>query len=89
MSNEELQAIENWAGLALSMDEVGILVQADETKWKEAMTTRGEAWKAYQRGYLKLKAEANKVVIDLAMQGSAPAQKELLGMIANIDNYNL
>jgi hypothetical protein len=89
MSNDQLQAIERWASLLFSMEQVRILVQADKEAWNNDMAAEGEAWTAYQRGKLKQEAQIRQSLITLATQGSAPAQKEVLGIIANTDNLNI
>jgi len=84
----DLQAIEDWASLLLTMEEVCVLVEADEESWRLAMDSKGEAWKAYQRGRLRTITEQRKVLLSLSLSGSAPAQKEVLAIIEQTNQQN-
>lgn len=84
----DLIAIENWASLLFTMEEVCVLVEADELAWQVAMDSKGDAWKAYQRGRLRTVSEQRRVLLSLSLSGSAPAQKEVLAIIDQTNQQN-
>ncbi len=89
MSKDELQQIEKFAGMALSMEQVGIVMDAEPNDWAREMQSKGEAYRAYMKGFLMNEVAIRASVMDLAKNGSAPAQVEALRMISDAKCENI
>ncbi len=75
MSEEQLKSIEESGRELMSPKEAAIIAGIDWQVFKAEFDGQGAAYLAYQRGSLKRICEMKKVVLDLAIAGSAPAQE--------------
>lgn len=73
--------IEKLAVSFLSKNEIIIILEIDVALHK-LLDIKSHLWcKAYERGRLKSKAEVNAKIIELAKEGSVPAQEMALKII--------
>jgi hypothetical protein len=74
-TREELDRIEEYAGLFLSYDEIAVLLEKDAEEFCAAVKTKNDkAYLAYFRGKTKSKIEIRKNVIKMARHGSPQAE---------------
>jgi hypothetical protein len=78
MKPEILAAIEELGQLQFSTSEVAIIIEQDEKIFEE----KPEAFRAYMKGRLIAQRDVRRALLELARQGSTPAQKEFMKLAA-------
>lgn len=81
MTEEQLQTIEQLAGLFYSPEKVAIMTEIDIDALK---MPENPAYKAYWKGYYQSEAEFRTKVVALAKAGSSPAQTMTLKFIQDM-----
>lgn len=76
-AEEHLEDIEKFAGLLFSIEEIAIILELKALEIVESQ----KAQNAYDRGRLKTEAELRVSIIEMAKNGSQPAQTQLLKLI--------
>lgn len=85
LTDEELQQIEEFAGLLFTPEQIAVLMDLPEADLNTAIRSPGHvAYLAYQKGYLMASATLRRSIIKLASQGSTPAQKMMLDLLQEI-----
>ena len=75
LTDEQLEAIEEFAHFFLDPKEIAYIIEVDEIQFlKEMENPSSEAHRRYYKGYLSEKARQRKAIQELAAGGSAPAQ---------------
>jgi hypothetical protein len=75
LTPEQLEKVEEYAGLLFSPAEIAIVLELDELLLLELIKDcKHSAFKKYQRGLLLTKAKINKSIVQHAEQGSNTAQ---------------
>jgi hypothetical protein len=83
LSKNQLEEIEKLAALQFSPREVAIILQVDEEDFSDHVEIHGDVRLRYQRGRLKASAEVRMAILTQAKNGSSPAQKQMLDLIAS------
>lgn len=82
LEKEQLEELERLGGLFFAPEKVAIILQVDKRMLQEAIREEGTLeHQAYWRGFLQSEAEIRQGVLELAKNGSSPAQvmaKELI-----------
>lgn len=77
----QLSEIEQLGELQFSIREIAIIMQLDEAALEKKVRENKIVRNAYERGRLKASAAVRKALLQLAKQGSSPAQKQMLELI--------
>lgn len=78
-----LAEVEGLGKLQFSPDEVALSVGIDRNEFRAAIKTGDNPLSdAFERGRLKSEAEVRRSILQLAKQGSSPAQKQVMDLIA-------
>jgi hypothetical protein len=86
LSSEQLAEIERLSGLFFDFVSISIVVEIDVHLFlKEIDNTDSQIYKAYFKGKLLAECEIRKSVIQLAKQGSGPAQLLALKMLNDMN----
>lgn len=84
LSPEKLQEIEKLAGLQFLPEQIAIIIDHDIDDLEEhVFSGKGPVYMSFMRGQLKAEAEVRTSILQMAKQGSTPAQKQLLDIIAS------
>ena len=73
--NEKLAEIEELGRLQFSQSEIAIIIDIEESKFTEPMI------EARQKGRLIASSEVRKAILKQAINGSTPAQKQMMDLI--------
>ena len=80
---ELLIEVEKLATLQFFVDEIAISLRIDREKFRKAVKAGGNPLAdAFERGRITSEAEVRRAVLTQAKQGSTPAQKMILEMVA-------
>lgn len=75
LSEEQLTAIEELAGLFYTPMEIATIIEADSDEFESVVRAgRGAVFDAYYTGYYRADMALRKSITDSALQGSSPAQ---------------
>lgn len=77
------EEIEELAELQFSKQECAVIAQC-----KKEELDSGELFLAYTRGRLRAQAEVRRAMLQMAKQGSTPAQKQFSELVAQSSNDN-
>lgn len=89
LNKEQLAELESLGGLHFDLTECATVLQVDFDKLKTAMRDHeSKEFLAYERGRLLNIAEVRKVIMRQANQGSSPAQKQVLEIMAATERQN-
>jgi len=76
--NSQLEIIEECGRCMFSLKETAIVIEVSLFEFKqEYKTNESEAFKAYNRGFLQTKMKIHKALLNLAENGSSPAQAQI------------
>jgi hypothetical protein len=82
LTSEELSELEKFAYAHLSLQEVAIILDVDETALAQlALNAGNPVYNAYQCGRLRAKSDLNTSIMQAAAAGSTPAQNLAIGLI--------
>ncbi len=82
LNPEELKELESFAALFFTLQELAIIMQVEEAALKSELRKPDSViGAAIQRGRLLQEAKLRQSIIDLATQGSSPAQAIVLKII--------
>ena len=76
-SESRNEAVEELASLQFSPEDVAIIAEFDATEFDTDEVLAA----AYMRGRLKAQGEVRRAVLQMAKQGSTPAQKQFMQLI--------
>ena len=80
---ERLEQIESLSELQFNSEEISIIVGMKFPEMVALLNSQeGPVYEAFERGRLKAEAEVRKSILKLAKQGSTPAQKQMMELIA-------
>ena len=90
LSHEQLDEVENFAGLFFTIEEVAEILQLDKDKIIQAYNNpESEFYKLYKKGYLISESKIRKCILDLALRNSSPAQDAIKKIAKDTRNKNL
>lgn len=88
LTKVQLDLIEKMAYMLFSPSLIAINLEVDELEFDECVKTPGtDARKAFYRGFIKQQSELREALIKSAMNGSNPAQQELLKLRDKLIQY--
>lgn len=85
---EELEKIEEYAGLFLTIDEIAVLLDIDATELRrEIRHGKTDRARAYKKGKIKSILEVRRQTVEFAKKGS-PAAEDLVNNYINAQKKN-
>jgi len=79
---DKLNQVEEAAALQFLPEQIAIIVGIDSDELVAEISAKtGPLYLAYERGHLMAEAEVRKSILQMAKQGSTPAQKQMLDLI--------
>lgn len=83
------KAITEWAECLLTPAEVAMIIQPENNKplLQQLCDHQSLEYRAYQAGYLKVKARLNAAIIKLAEHNSSPAQVEAKKLLKQVEAH--
>lgn len=76
LSSSELEQLEDLSYSLMTLKDIAVVLELDETQFAEAALNPGNpVHAAYHRGKLRAKASIQKAIVEAAHSGSTPAQK--------------
>jgi len=75
MDTKKLEEIEHLGRLQFSQSEISVIIDIDESKFTDEMI------RARNKGRLTASAEVRKSILEQAVNGSTPAQKQMMDLI--------
>lgn len=83
LPQESLQKIEEFSELQFRPSQIATILEIDVDLFLEEIESEtGNVFKAFVRGQLKGEAEVRKSILNMARQGSTPAQKQWMEIIS-------
>ncbi|HMT28022.1 MAG TPA: hypothetical protein PKD91_01960 [Bacteroidia bacterium] len=90
LTAEQLDEIENFAGLYFTVEEVALILELDPEKFRELYHDKsGDVYKRYTKGYLISESKVRKCLLDLALRNSSPAQDAIRKLSKDTRNKNM
>lgn len=86
LTDEELQQVEEFAGLCFSPEQIAIILERDEDNFlEEFKKKKSDLRKAYNKGSLMHEAQVRKSIFELAKSGSSSAQQDYIKLLNKRD----
>lgn len=87
LSSDQLKEFTEWAEKGLSPFEISTIMELDWAAIKhDFISNDTELFKAFNKGFFKLKAELNSKIINQAKNGNSAAQEKLHDLLVSIQN---
>ena len=83
LNDKFLEYLETYASLMFTKSEIANILEIPQQRLMEALNDHSPSLVAFQRGRLKREAEVRKGILDLAQNGSSPAQTFAMKLIVN------
>lgn len=88
LSDEQLQLVEEMAGVCFTPEEIAIAIEEDwDTLKREFKNKYSVFYKTYQKGALLHMLKIRKSIYDLAKGGSSASQTEYLKLKREVDTF--